>query len=342
MKKFLSSKKNVNILLGGLLLVVFAQGVFIAKLFSERDDKTYEVNLVKINTEKDSVDYLKMKTDLTLVDQTVAQLNSFLKSKDITNEKLMMLDQDSISNSIYLSKQANRYSQYLMDLQKKLMQVPLGMPTDGYISSNFGVRKNPIPFKTVFASVKKSAAAEVKPAVAAASKPEVKAEPVEKIIELTDSYGNKREVKVMVTPKAAPVAAASTPATTKMAAGTATTKTEVAEKNNPPAEADQMQFHKGLDIAVAYGSDVRAAAAGTIIFSGQKGGYGNCVIVSHGNGLATLYGHLSQLVSKVNDKVKVGQVIAKSGNSGRSTGPHLHYEVHKNNTPINPKLFMNL
>ncbi|SMO92292.1 Peptidase family M23 [Chryseobacterium rhizoplanae] len=343
MKKFLSSKKNVNILLGGLLLVVFAQGVFIAKLFSERDDKTYEVNLVKINTEKDSVDYLKMKTDLTLVDQTVGQLNSFLKSKDITNEKLMMLNQDSISNSIYLSKQANRYSQYLMDLQKKLMQVPLGMPTDGYISSNFGVRKNPIPFKTVFASVKTSAAAEVKPAVAAAPKPEVKAEPVEKIIELTDSYGNKREVKVMVTPKAAPVAAASAPSTTKAVAGTTTTtKTTAAEKNNPPAEADQMQFHKGLDIAVAYGSDVRAAAAGTIIFSGQKGGYGNCVIVSHGNGLATLYGHLSQLISKVNDKVKVGQVIAKSGNSGRSTGPHLHYEVHKNNTPINPKLFMNL
>lgn len=342
MKKFLNSKKNVNILLGGLLLVVFAQGVFIAKLFSERDDKTYEVNLVKINTEKDSVDYLKMKTDLTLVDQTVAQLNSFLKSKDITNEKLMMLNQDSISNSIYLSKQANRYSQYLMDLQKKLMQVPLGMPTDGYISSNFGVRKNPIPFKTVFASVRSGAPAEAKSAVAAAPKPEVKAEPVEKVIELTDSYGNKREVKVMVTPKATPVASTSAPVTTKAAAGTTTTPTAVAEKNNPPAEADQMQFHKGLDIAVAYGSDVRAAAAGTVIFSGQKGGYGNCVIVSHGNGLATLYGHLSELISKVNDKVKVGQVIAKSGNSGRSTGPHLHYEVHKNNTPVNPKLFMNL
>ncbi|WP_278352816.1 M23 family metallopeptidase [Chryseobacterium gleum] len=342
MKKFLNSKKNVNILLGGLLLVVFAQGVFIAKLFSERDDKTYEVNLVKINTEKDSVDYLKMKTDLTLVDQTVAQLNSFLKSKDITNEKLMMLNQDSISNSIYLSKQANRYSQYLMDLQKKLMQVPLGMPTDGYISSNFGVRKNPIPFKTVFASVRSGAPAEAKSAVAAAPKPEVKAEPVEKVIELTDSYGNKREVKVMVTPKAAPVASTSAPVTTKAATGNTTTQTTVAEKNNPPAEADQMQFHKGLDIAVAYGSDVRAAAAGTVIFSGQKGGYGNCVIVSHGNGLATLYGHLSELISKVNDKVKVGQVIAKSGNTGRSTGPHLHYEVHKNNTPVNPKLFMNL
>lgn len=338
MKKFLSRKRNVNILLGGLLLVVFAQGVFIAKLYSQKDDKNYEVNLVKINTEKDSVDYLKMKTDLSLVDQTVSELNSFLKSKDVPSERLTILSKDSISNSIYLAKQANRYSQYLMNLQNKLMQVPLGMPTEGYISSNFGIRKNPIPFKTVFASVKSNTLTESKSAPVAAAKPEVKAETVERIIEVTDSYGEKRQVKVMVTPKATP--APSTTAASSVA--TAATKTTSTEKNNPPAEADQMQFHKGLDIAVAFGSDVIATAAGTVIFSGQKGGYGNCVIVSHGNGLATLYGHLSQLVAKTNDKVKVGQVIAKSGNSGRSTGPHLHYEVHKNNTPVNPKLFMNL
>lgn len=336
MKRFLSSKKNVNFVLGGLLSVVFAQGIFIAKLFSEKDNRNYEVNLVKINTERDSVDYLKMKTDLALVDQTVNELNSFLRSKDISNRKLTVLSKDSISNSIYLAKQANRYSQYLMDLQNKLMQVPLGMPTEGHISSNFGIRKNPIPFKTVYASVKSNIAS---PVAVSTPAPEVKAEPVEKIIEVTDSYGNKREVKVMVTPKATPaVAASSTPAKSSVATSSKT----VAEQNNPPAEADQMQFHKGLDIAVAFGSDVKAAAAGTVIFSGQKGGYGNCVIVSHGNGLATLYGHLSQLIAKVNDKVKVGEVIAKSGNSGRSTGPHLHYEVHKNNTPVNPKLFMNL
>ncbi len=340
MKKFLGSKKKVNILIGGLLLIVFAQSIFIAKLYSGKDDKNYEVNLVKINTEKDSVDYLKMKTDLSLVDQTVGQLNSFLKSKDIKNEKLMVLDNDSISNSIYLAKQSNRYSQYLMDLQKKLMQVPLGMPTEGYISSNFGIRKNPIPFKTVYASVKTTAESKTTATVATAAQPEVKAEPYEKTIELTDSYGNKREVKVMVTPKAKTEAVASAPVNSS-------TKTAVAskapvEKNNAPAEPDQMQFHKGLDIAVPFGSDVIATAAGTVIFSGQKGGYGNCVIVSHGNGLATLYGHLSQLIAKTNDKIKVGQVIAKSGNSGRSTGPHLHYEVHKNNTPVNPKLFMNL
>lgn len=339
MKRFLSRKKNVNTLLGGLLLVVFAQGIFIAKLYSEKDNRNYEVNLVKINTEKDSVDYLKMKTDLTLMDQTVAELNSFLKSKNVPNEKVTILSKDSISNSVYLAKQANRYSQYLMNLQNKLLQVPLGMPTEGYISSNFGVRKNPIPFKTVFAAVKTASSA--KPATTAVAAPEVKAEPVEKTIEVADSYGNKREVKVMVTPKVA----SSTPAP---ATANATSKAvpantdKPAEKNNQPAEADQMQFHKGLDIAVAFGSDVIATAAGTVIFSGQKGGYGNCVIVSHGNGLATLYGHLSQLIAKVNDKVKVGQVIAKSGNSGRSTGPHLHYEVHKNNTPVNPRLFMNL
>ncbi|MCX8524185.1 M23 family metallopeptidase [Chryseobacterium formosus] len=338
MKKFLGSKKKVTVLIGGLSLVVFAQSIFIAKLFSEKDNRNYEVNLVKINTEKDSVDYLKMKTDLGLVDQTVSQLNSFLKSKDIKNEKLMVLDNDSISNSIYLAKQSNRYSEYLMNLQQKLMQVPLGMPTEGYISSNFGIRKNPIPFKTVFASVKPIAESNTN-VVAATPKSEVKAVPVEKIIEVTDSYGNKREVKVMVTPKTA-----STPVAAPV---NSTAKNAVAskvptEKNNAPAEADQMQFHKGLDIAVAFGSDVVATAAGTVIFSGQKGGYGNCVIISHGNGLATLYGHLSQLVAKTNEKVKVGQVIAKSGNSGRSTGPHLHYEVHKNNAPVNPKLFMNL
>ncbi|QQV01710.1 MULTISPECIES: M23 family metallopeptidase [Chryseobacterium] len=329
MKKFLSSKKKVTLTLGSLLLIVFAQSIFIAKLFSEKDDKNYEVNLVKINTEKDSIDYLKMKSDLGLVDKTITQLNSFLKTKNITNEKLMILDQDSISNSIYLAKQTNRYSQYLMDLQKKLMYVPLGMPSEGYISSNFGIRKNPIPYKTVYASVKSESAANL---TLSAPKPEIKAEPVEKTIELTDSYGNKREVKVMVTPKTN-----TTVTTTPTIA-----KNPVQSTNNAPAEADQMQFHKGLDIALPSGSDVKATAAGTVIFSGQKSGYGNCVIISHGNGLATLYGHLSQLVAKTNDKVKVGQVIAKSGNSGRSTGPHLHYEVHKNNTPVNPKLFMNM
>lgn len=310
MKRFLSNRKNIHILLGIFLFIIFAQALLLARLFSERNNKNYEVNLVKINTQKDSIDYLKMKNDMTLIDHTVQELNRFLTSKNIADEKIMALSQDSLSSAVYLAKQSNRYSQYLVDLEQKLQTVPLGMPTGGYISSNFGKRKNPIPPKPklILASTAK-----------AASKPLSESTP--EIIEEKDSLGNV--IKRTITP-AKPVAKVP------------------AAQNNPPAEADQMQFHKGLDIAVAYGSDVRCAAAGTVIFAGQKGGYGNCVIVSHGNGLATLYGHLSQLLVVANDKVKVGQVIAKSGNSGRSTGPHLHYEVHKNNTPVNPKLFLNL
>ena len=336
MKKFLGNKKKVRLLLGGFLALIFAQALVIAKLWTSKDDRNYEVNLVKINTHKDSIDYAKIKNDLQLVDNTVRDLNSFLASKSVSNTKIDMLDKDSLASSVYLAKQSNRYSQYLMDLQNKLMQVPLGMPSGGYVSSNFGKRKNPIPFRTVLASVKAPAVATP---VTVASAPTTERRVVSvKVVEEKDSLGN-------VTRKTVPVYASVTvPAT---AAGTATIsapasskKMIVKEVNNAPAEPDQIQFHKGMDIAVPYGSDVRCTAAGTVIFAGQKGGYGNCVIVSHGNGLATLYAHLSDILVRTNDKVKVNHVIAKSGNSGRSTGPHLHYEVHKNNTPVNPKLFL--
>lgn len=295
MKNFLSSKKNNSLTLGILAAIIFGQALFIGKLYAEKDDKSYQVNLVQIKTEKDSIDYLEMKNNLTLVDNTVRELNSFLASKNLSDGKIEMLAQDSISNAVYLAKQTNRYSQYLVDLQNKLQQVPLGIPTNGYISSQFGKRVNPIPTKIMLASI-------------AAPKPEPT------VIEEKDSLGNV--IKRTVVPT-------------------------VASKNNTPVEKDQIQFHKGLDIAVAYGTDVRSAAAGKVIFAGAKGGYGNCVIISHGNGLDTLYGHLSTISVKANDMVNVNDVIAKSGNSGRSTGPHLHYEVHKNNTPVNPKLFMN-
>ena len=298
MKNFLCNKKNISLILGILAAIIFGQALFIGKLYAEKDDKSYQVNLVPIKTEKDSVDYLEMKNNLTLVDNTVRELNSFLASKNLSDGKIQLLAKDSISNAVYLAKQTNRYSQYLVDLQTKLQSVPLGIPTDGYISSQFGKRKNPFPVKVMLASVKP-----------------IKTEP--QYIELKDSLGN-------ITKK---LAVAAPP---------------VATQNNAPSEKDQMKFHKGLDIAVAHGSDVRSAASGKVIFAGVKGGYGNCVIISHGNGLDTLYGHLSSIVVKANDVVKVNEVIAKSGNTGRSTGPHLHYEVHKNNTPVNPKLFMNL
>lgn len=300
MKNFFEKKKNTQIFISLLLFLMLAQSFIIAKLYSDRDDKTYEVNLVKINTKKDSLDFFKLKNDLSTVDNTVRTINNFLRAKNASNLSVEALAQDSLSSTVYLSNQSARYSEYLVELERKLQQVPLGMPTNGYISSNFGNRKNPIPTKRILLASAKPLA--IAPA----------------IIEDKDSAGN-------VIKKA-----------------TVTTTKNALTGNAVPAEKDQMQFHKGLDIAVSYGSNVICTAEGKVIFAGQKGGYGNCVIVSHGNGLATLYGHLSKINVTTNQQVKVGEVIAQSGNTGRSTGPHLHYEVHKNNTPINPKLFLNL
>lgn len=293
MVQFLKSKKKKNIVLILLMIACFVQALIIAKLYNGADDKVYEVNLVKINNEKDSVDHLQLKTDLAVVDQSIRSIDGFLKSKNVSDLRIEKLAQDSLQNEVYLAKVSNRYSQYLIDLEQKLQQVPLGIPTDGYISSNFGIRKNPIPPKVDPKAVAQSNVAEEK-----------------------DSLGNVIKRQAIV-------------------------KEDKNASSNAPAEKDQMQFHKGLDVAVAYGSPVKGAASGKVIFAGVKGGYGNCVIIEHGNGLATLYGHLSEILVETNDRIKVGQIIAKSGNTGRSTGPHLHYEVHKNNQPINPRLFLN-
>jgi len=98
--------------------------------------------------------------------------------------------------------------------------------------------------------------------------------------------------------------------------------------------------HNGIDIAIPIGTPVKAADGGVVIFSGDKGGYGRCVIIDHGANMSTLYGHNSTLLVKKGDKVFKGQTIAKSGNTGRSTGPHLHFEVRKNNVPTNPSSYV--
>jgi murein DD-endopeptidase MepM/ murein hydrolase activator NlpD len=95
-------------------------------------------------------------------------------------------------------------------------------------------------------------------------------------------------------------------------------------------------FHKGVDIAVAYGRDVKAAADGVVSFAGVQNGYGNTVVVDHDGGRQTRYAHLSQELVRAGDVVSEGQVLGKSGNSGRSTGPHLHFEVLVNGRPVDP------
>ncbi len=100
------------------------------------------------------------------------------------------------------------------------------------------------------------------------------------------------------------------------------------------------RFHAGIDIAADYGSDINAAAEGIVITAGALPGYGKAVIVSHGHGLSTLYGHISSTVAKEGQKVKKGQLIARVGSTGRSTGPHLHFEVRINDTPVDPLKYL--
>lgn len=99
-------------------------------------------------------------------------------------------------------------------------------------------------------------------------------------------------------------------------------------------------FHAGLDFPGPMGSAIYAAAAGTVTFVGQKQGYGNCIEIRHGNGLLTRYAHLSGFGASVGQKVDAGARIAAMGSTGRSTGPHLHFEVRINDRPVNPRPFL--
>ncbi len=99
-------------------------------------------------------------------------------------------------------------------------------------------------------------------------------------------------------------------------------------------------MHTGLDFRAATGDPVRATANGKVASSGWAGGYGRMVEVDHGNGLSTRYGHLSQIDVKVGDQIRIGQVIGEVGSSGRSTGPHLHYETRIDGEAVDPQKFL--
>lgn len=99
-------------------------------------------------------------------------------------------------------------------------------------------------------------------------------------------------------------------------------------------------MHAGLDIAAPHGKEVMSPSDGTIIFAGLEGGYGNVVVIDHGYGIKTRFGHLAKIDVKAGEHVKRGQVVAEVGNTGRSTGPHLHYEIRVNGIPQNPRKFI--
>lgn len=99
-------------------------------------------------------------------------------------------------------------------------------------------------------------------------------------------------------------------------------------------------MHTGLDFRAATGDPVRATAQGKVVTASHQGGYGKLVEIDHGNGLSTRYGHLSVIGVKVGDVVKLGQIIGEVGSTGRSTGPHLHYETRIDGDPVDPQKFL--
>jgi murein DD-endopeptidase MepM/ murein hydrolase activator NlpD len=100
------------------------------------------------------------------------------------------------------------------------------------------------------------------------------------------------------------------------------------------------EFHHGLDIANQKGTPIVASADGVVSFAAEKGSFGNLLVIDHGYGIITRYGHTDTIVAKPGERVKRGQTVAFMGNTGRSTGPHLHYEVRLNGVPINPSKYI--
>ena len=100
------------------------------------------------------------------------------------------------------------------------------------------------------------------------------------------------------------------------------------------------RFHAGIDLRAKIGTPIKSVMSGEVIYSGWKKGYGNIIVIRHKNGIETKYAHNSKLLVSRGDRVNAGDTIALSGSSGRSTGPHLHFEVVKDGKPINPLIFL--
>ena len=99
-------------------------------------------------------------------------------------------------------------------------------------------------------------------------------------------------------------------------------------------------MHTGLDFRGEIGDPIHATAAGKVTVAGWTGGYGKMVEIDHGNGLSTRYGHLSQIDVNVGDRIRIGQVVGRLGSTGRSTGPHVHYETRIDGEPVDPQKFL--
>lgn len=146
---------------------------------------------------------------------------------------------------------------------------------------------------------------------------------VETVADIRDYLSQQRDL-YMATPKGWPI--------------TGRVTSEYGRREHP--KTGEEDFHAGIDISANPGNPVTATADGIVSFSGWNGGSGNLVVVEHGFGYSTFYAHNKMTAVKVGQQVKKGGIISYVGSTGNSTGPHLHYEVWKNGSPVNPKSFI--
>lgn len=107
-----------------------------------------------------------------------------------------------------------------------------------------------------------------------------------------------------------------------------------------PFSGEGREVHEGLDIAVDFGTPVNATADGLVVWAAPHAGYGNLVVVYHSNGITTRYGHLSRITIETGQRIRRGDQIGHAGSTGRSTGPHVHYEIRENDQPIDPARYI--
>ncbi len=113
---------------------------------------------------------------------------------------------------------------------------------------------------------------------------------------------------------------------------------EFGPRANPLGQGTE--FHPGIDIAAEAGTPIQAAMGGQVVAAGPDGGYGNLITVDDGNGLTTRYAHCSQIFARVGQSIAPGEIIGAVGSTGRATGPHLHFEVRQDDTPVDPLRYL--
>ncbi len=241
-------------LLGFAATIIVLIGIIAWMVFS-RTDQYYKEKLAKADEKfkvvTKAVDVNRLKKSFLSIDSSLIEINQYLEQRGLGELKKVDVGGEEGFEIEDANLVADYYENYLENIKEKVKFTPMGVPSDGEQTSNFGYRHNPF-------------------------------------------------------------------------SGMGT------------------ESHFGIDFRGNTGEPVKSTADGVVSFAGVKGGYGNCIVLEHSNGFETLYGHLSRILVREGQKIKTGEKIGHIGSTGRSTGPHLHYEIIRNGTKINPEHFLKL